>query len=197
MKWIHPRRWLRKFSHWYGTCVFRFRCQIHHVHCEIGENTRLRRCRVKAKIDGTIVIGSNCYLQDAAFNFYGSGGRIELRDGIKINAHPDERVVLLVRGDSSIFIDDNCLFSNTIEISTTDWHPVYDLMGNHLNPEKDVRIGKRVWVGRKVTICKGVSISDDTIVGVGSIVTRSFSETNVIVAGNPAEIKKRGVYWRR
>lgn len=44
-------------------------------------------------------------------------------------------------------------------------------------------------------ICKGVSIPDNSVIGVGSVVTKSFNESNVIIAGNPAVVKKQGIHW--
>lgn len=46
-------------------------------------------------------------------------------------------------------------------------------------------------------IGKNVKISDNSIVGWGSIVTRKFDEPNVIIAGIPAKVVKRGVNWDR
>lgn len=195
MKLFHPRRWLRSFGLWYGAAVFRAQCRFYHVHCTIGQTTRIRHCRVRSKIDGILVIGDGCALRGVHFGFYGKEGRIELKDHIEMNAYPDSRVSLFVNDGSSIVIEDHCLFSNTVDISTTDWHRILDENGNRLNPDKDVHIGRRVWVGRKVTICKGVSVPDNSVIGVGSVVTKSFPETNVVIAGNPAEVKKRGIRW--
>lgn len=195
MKLFHPKRWLRNVVRWYGNSAFRIQCRVHHIHYEIGENARIWHCRVRSKIDGTLVIGDGCWLQGAYFSFYGSGGRIELKDNVKINAYPKRWVSMFVKNRSSIVVEGDCLFSNTVEISTTDWHRIYDAVGHHLNPEKDVHIGRRVWIGRNVVICKGCSISDNSVVGVGSIVTKPFNEKNVVIAGNPAEIKKRGIHW--
>ena len=46
-------------------------------------------------------------------------------------------------------------------------------------------------------IGKNVSIADNSIVGWGSIVTRRFDEPNVVIAGIPARIVKRGIDWDR
>lgn len=179
----------------YGTLAFRFQCWIHHVHCEIGENTYFRHCRVSSKEGGILVIGDGCTLHGVYFGFYGRGGRIELKDKIFMNAYSNKRVSLFVSDGSSIMIESNCLFSNTVDISTTDWHAIFDENGNRLNMDKEVHIGRRVWVGRKVTICKGVTIPDNSVIGVGSVVTKPFSETNIVIAGNPAEVKKHGICW--
>lgn len=112
-----------------------------------------------------------------------------------INARPEAKTKLCVKDDSGIEIDDNCLLSNSIDVSTTDWHSVIDEQGERINHEKDVYIGKHVWIGRKVIIGKGVTISENSIVGAGSVVTKRFTECNVIIAGNPAVVRKSNVNW--
>ena len=50
----------------------------------------------------------------------------------------------------------------------------------------DVVIGKKCWIGMNSIILPGVNLGDHTIVGAGSVVTKSFPEGNCIIAGNPA-----------
>jgi acetyltransferase-like isoleucine patch superfamily enzyme len=52
---------------------------------------------------------------------------------------------------------------------------------------KPTRIGDWVWIGANVVVLKGVTIGERTIVGAGSVVTRSLP-TNVIAAGVPARV---------
>ena len=40
-------------------------------------------------------------------------------------------------------------------------------------------------------ILPGVKLGDKTIVGAGSIVTKSFEEGNCVIVGNPAKIIKK------
>lgn len=47
-------------------------------------------------------------------------------------------------------------------------------------------IGERVWCGTGVTICSGVEIGDDVIIGAGSLVVRSLP-SNCIAYGSPAK----------
>ena len=50
-----------------------------------------------------------------------------------------------------------------------------------------VEICDNCWIGSNSLILKGVTLGNNTIVGAGSVVTKSFPE-NVIVGGNPAKI---------
>lgn len=52
---------------------------------------------------------------------------------------------------------------------------------------KAVHIGKNVWLGGDVKILAGVVIGDNTVIGAGSVVTKSVP-ANVIAAGNPCRI---------
>ena len=52
---------------------------------------------------------------------------------------------------------------------------------------KDIIIGNNCWIGMNSVILPGVILGDHTIVGTGSIVTKSFPEGNCIIAGNPAK----------
>jgi acetyltransferase-like isoleucine patch superfamily enzyme len=49
-------------------------------------------------------------------------------------------------------------------------------------------IGKFCWIGMNAVILPGVVLGDHTIVGAGSIVTKSFPEGYQVIAGNPAQI---------
>ena len=55
---------------------------------------------------------------------------------------------------------------------------------------KQIKIGENCWIGMNSVILPGVELGDKTIVGAGSIVTKSYLEGNCVIAGNPAEIIK-------
>lgn len=54
---------------------------------------------------------------------------------------------------------------------------------------KPIIIGNDVWIGASSIILPGVEIGDNSIVGAGSVVTKSVSDYSVVV-GNPARIVK-------
>lgn len=51
----------------------------------------------------------------------------------------------------------------------------------------DINIGENCWIGMNSVILPGVTLGNHTIVGAGSVVTKSF-EGNCVIAGNPAKI---------
>lgn len=53
-----------------------------------------------------------------------------------------------------------------------------------------------MWIGHCMLGNKNVVLPKDTIVGTGVVVTRSFDEENIVIAGNPAKIIKENVQWK-
>jgi maltose O-acetyltransferase len=59
------------------------------------------------------------------------------------------------------------------------------LMGVFNN--KPITLGKCVWLGANVTVCPGVNIGDNTVIGAGSVVIKDVPP-NVVAAGNPCKV---------
>lgn len=141
-----------------------------------------------------IVIGNECSLSGARFLIIGNGCSIVLSNNVIINAS-EKQPTIINAINSDVSVGQGSLFSNNIEIHTSDYHGIYDEDGNRINGEKGIIIGEHVWIGLGSKILKGVSLGPNTIVGAGSLVTKSFDEKNVIVAGVPAKIIKKNVFW--
>lgn len=119
---------------------------------------------------------------------------IEFGKGVTINASYLQPTVINAAGGKSIRIGDGSLFSNNIEIHTTDYYEIYDSEGKSVNPDKDILIGKHVWIGLGSKILKGTEIADGCVVGSGSVLSGLYRQENTIVAGNPAKIVKEHIW---
>jgi hypothetical protein len=60
-------------------------------------------------------------------------------------------------------------------------------LDQHFEAE-DVNIGDHCWIGMNSIILPGVTLGPRTVVGAGSIVTKSFPEGHCIIVGNPARL---------
>jgi len=84
-----------------------------------------------------------------------------------------------------VVLGDNVQCGANTLINDTDWHTDDPRTG----PDAPVTIGRGVWLGVNVTVLKGVSIGENTLVAAGSVVTRSLP-ANVVAGGVPAKILK-------
>ena len=144
---------------------------------------------------GQVVIGNGCVLKGLHCLVYGENSRIIIGDGVHINASKKFPTIMNAFDGSKIMIGDDCLFSNSIELHTTDYHSILHMGGGRINPVKDICLDEHVWVGVRTIILKGTHIASDSVVGAGSVVTSSFDESNVIIAGNPARVVKKEINW--
>lgn len=126
-----------------------------------------------------------------AIELFGQGSRITIGDNCEMS-----NAFLMASSGKSIQIGSDCLFSDRVDIRTTDSHQIFDSNGEQINEDADVRIGNRVWLGRGVAIMKGVTIGDDVVIGAHSVVTRDI-QSSCVAAGTPARVIKHGTTWKR
>lgn len=93
-------------------------------------------------------------------------------------------------GDSAgrIVLGDHALLGPEVFITASNYQyapgtPVMD----QPRTERDVIIGRDVWLGARVIVVAGVEIGDGCIVGAGSVVTKSLPADSIAV-GNPARV---------
>ncbi len=96
--------------------------------------------------------------------------------------------------ENKVVIGENCLFADNIEIWASDTHSIYNNHGELINKEKSVLIHDHVWVGSHVIIMKGVTIHNDCVIGMGSLVTKSVL-ANTISGGIPNKTLKEDITW--
>ncbi|MEY8513853.1 sugar O-acetyltransferase [Lactococcus taiwanensis] len=98
-----------------------------------------------------------------------------------------------------ISIGDDVMFGPRVSLITAT-HPIdAAVRGRGLEYAQAIKIGDRVWLGAGVIVNPGVEIGENTIVGSGSVVTKSLPP-NVIAVGNPARILRKmddedRVFW--
>lgn len=163
---------------------------------EIGRRCRLRGVRFTIRGNGhRILIGDGCVFEE--------GGDLVLEDDectLSIGARTTfiEAALAVTESGSVMSIGEDCMFAYRIEARTGDSHAILDVQsGDRLNPAQDVSIADRVWIGVGVMLLKGTAVLADSVVGAGSIVSSAFVESNVVIAGNPARIVRRGIAWTR
>jgi carbonic anhydrase/acetyltransferase-like protein (isoleucine patch superfamily) len=90
---------------------------------------------------------------------------------------------------SRITLGERVMCGANVTISDTDWHPLdwRSRAAGMVAPTAPVSIGDDVWLGMNTVVLKGVTIGRRTVVGAGSIVSRSLPE-GVIAAGSPARV---------
>lgn len=91
-------------------------------------------------------------------------------------------------GDGKIYIGKGSWIASNVGLITTN-HDIYNL-DTHTK-SKDIILGKKCWIGMNAIILPGVTLGPHTVVGAGSIVTKSFLEGYCIIAGNPARIIRK------
>lgn len=169
-----------------------------------GKNNVVRIEKGSVFRSSHIVLSNNCKVNIKKTNSYGIRNlSADLCDNCKIEIGKDFSTVslsilLIDENNLSVFIGDYCMCARNVRIRPSDGHIIYDInTGELLNKGEDVIIGNHVWMGLNCLFLKGVKVSDDTIVGANSLVNKKFYEENVVIAGTPAKIVKRGVNWDR
>ena len=113
------------------------------------------------------------------------GDNVVLRPGTMI--HADTATL-----DVSLIIEDDVLIGSGVHIyvenhNFSDPNKIIALQG-HSNAQL-VRLKRGCWIGANVIILPGVEIGENSVIGAGSVVTKSVPDFCVAV-GNPAKVIK-------
>ncbi|MDD2781651.1 hypothetical protein [Sulfuricurvum sp.] len=60
----------------------------------------------------------------------------------------------------------------------------------------DITIAPHCYIASAVRFAPGASIASETIIGIGSVVTKKFVAPKTLIAGNPAIVKKTNYSWQ-
>ncbi|NPA72271.1 MAG: hypothetical protein GXO35_05525, partial [Gammaproteobacteria bacterium] len=59
------------------------------------------------------------------------------------------------------------------------------------DPAPPIELGDNCWLGANVVVLPGIRLGTHVVVAAGAVVTKSFEEDNILLAGVPARIIKR------
>lgn len=176
--------------------IFKTHIKIRGKGNEIGfsEKSYLSNCSIEIfGHNNSILISKNCRLTRVELHIEDNNNQILIDEKTTIEGKSH---FACIEG-TKIRIGSDCMFSKNITFRTGDSHSIIDENGLRINPSRDISIGNHVWVGNRVIVTKGGTVGDNSIIGTGSIVTKAFEKSNIIVAGSPAKIVKEGINWSR
>lgn len=84
-----------------------------------------------------------------------------------------------------ISIGNNVTIAGNVEFVTHD-NSISKVLPNCTDLFGKITIGNNCFIGARTTILYGVTLADNIIVAAGSVVTNSFTKSNIIIGGNPA-----------
>lgn len=157
---------------------------------DIWTDTYSRSC------GGGVSFGDNCkVISNPNLNPTCGEGKTHLSvwsDGEIVIGNNVGMSLVSITSANSIKIEDNVLIGAGTKIWDTDFHPVnYDDRSNKgIGLSAPVLIEEGCFIGADVIILKGVTIGRHSVIGAGSVVTKSVPE-NEVWAGNPARFIRK------
>lgn len=110
------------------------------------------------------------------------GTNIELGEGTYINFNCN------FVDDGKIKIGKRVMFGPAVTIATVG-HPLAPNMREYMYTDP-VTIEDNCWIGANVTICPGVTIGENSVIGAGSVVVHDIP-ANSIAVGNPCRVVRQ------
>lgn len=138
------------------------------------------------KCNNKVTSNSIGLIQPCVFNIATAGAEIKIGENVGISGST-------INATKCITIGNNVLIGSGCIITDTDSHPInwQDRVNNENNNTKSlpIVIEDNVFIGARSIILKGVTIGKNSVIGAGSVVTKSIP-ANCIAGGNPAKVIK-------
>jgi galactoside O-acetyltransferase len=125
-------------------------------------------------------IGEDCYIEPPLHANWG-GKNVHFGNSVYANFN------LTLVDDCDIFVGDNVMFGPNVTISAGT-HPIHpNLRRKKAQYNVPIYIEDNVWIGAQSVVLPGVHIGENTVIGAGSVVTKSIP-ANVVAVGNPCRV---------
>lgn len=144
------------------------------------------------EIKGKVIFKGDAYIGQGSKISVGETGVLKIGDNFNITAETE------IVCHKEISFGNNVLISWNSLIMDTDFHRIYSSkFQKQMDYSKKIVIEDNVWIGCRNTILKGSKIKKGSVIGANSLVVNEFQEENVLIVGNPAQIKKKNIYWEK
>lgn len=110
-----------------------------------------------------------------------------LDGGVKIGKNCRINCNILTAESYMINIGDDVTIADHVSFITHD-NSISKVLPDKTDLFGKIVIGNNSFIGAHSVIMYGVTLPEKTIVAAGSVVTKSFSENEIIIGGNPAKI---------
>ncbi len=157
----------------------------------IAKSSKIVGCDILIRgNNNNLVVDSDTQLRNMTMEIIGDNCSVKIGKNCMIG----DNCYLSVKEGTCLIIGDDCGLSRNIKLMTSDGHPIFKDK-QRINKAKDIILGSHIWIADNVTILKGVSISDGSVIGINSMVTKDVL-SKVICVGNPAKVIKENIEWR-
>lgn len=175
--------------------------------------SHIKKSRVFISGKGNVITMDNTDIFHSSIRIEGNGNRITIKGHtrlynlniilkgenglISIDEYTSFGGGTIVCGGKSnyIRIGKRCMIAEGVEIWNSDTHTI-TINGRELENNKPIVIHDHVWLGKDVSVLKGVTIGENAIVGMKSIVTHSIN-AGTVNAGIPAKEIQKDANWIR
>jgi len=156
-------------------------CRLRGVRFRVGKGFRVYGS-LDVRGPGEVIFGANvAVLGDATPHTYTPEARIVVGDNVLMGT-------ARFGCAREIVVGDDCMLAEC-SLSDTDHHSARADRRSPLAPVRvaPVRLARNVWVGRYAAVLPGCTVGENSVLGHGAVVMRSFG-ANLIIVGNPAKV---------
>ena len=138
-----------------------------------------------------LIIDEGVKLYNVRIKIIGTGNTVHIGGGTSFGSGN----IICGGNGISITVGEKCMMADGVELWSTDTHSVLQ-DGKLVNAPQSIIVGNHVWLGKDVAVLKGVTIGDNAVVGMRSLVTSNI-RPGTLNAGSPAKEIRDNIDWRR